>query len=111
MFTDKLVAKIPSTATGIIRKINYSNDTICSVGHPIMTIETEDEAPAPTKVKQHISSTTSSDSASSSSESDEGTLMSEIDKSNDLVSFCWIVNYCIGLYIASCADIDSKAQT
>ena len=47
MFTDKLVAKIPSTASGVVTKINYTYDTICSVGHPIMTIETEDDAASP----------------------------------------------------------------
>jgi pyruvate/2-oxoglutarate dehydrogenase complex dihydrolipoamide acyltransferase (E2) component len=47
VFTDKLVAKIPSTATGIVKEINFKNDTICAVGHPIMTIETdEDSLPA-----------------------------------------------------------------
>jgi len=42
VFTDKLVAKIPSTASGIVKSIHFENDTICAVGHPIMTIE-EDE--------------------------------------------------------------------
>jgi pyruvate/2-oxoglutarate dehydrogenase complex dihydrolipoamide acyltransferase (E2) component len=42
------VAKIPSTASGIIRKINFENDTICAVGHPIMTIETDDGSEAKT---------------------------------------------------------------
>jgi len=42
VFTDKLVAKIPSTASGIVKTIHFSNDTICAVGHPIMTLETED---------------------------------------------------------------------
>ena len=44
MFTDKLVAKIPSTASGIIRSINFENDTMCPVGHPIMVIETDEGA-------------------------------------------------------------------
>lgn len=43
MFTDKLVAKIPSTATGIVRVIHFEDDTICAVGHPIMVIETDDD--------------------------------------------------------------------
>ena len=42
MFTDKLVAKIPSTATGVIKQINFVNDSICAVGHPILTIEMDD---------------------------------------------------------------------
>ena len=41
------MAKIPSTATGVVKEINFKNDTICAVGHPIMTIETdEDSLPA-----------------------------------------------------------------
>jgi len=42
VFTDKLVAKIPSTASGIVKQINFSNDSICAVGHPILTIEMDD---------------------------------------------------------------------
>lgn len=48
MFTDKLVAKIPSTASGIVKSIHFENDTICAVGHPIMTIEIEDGAESST---------------------------------------------------------------
>ena len=44
VFTDKLVAKIPSTASGVVTAINFENDSICAVGHPIMTIETDGEA-------------------------------------------------------------------
>ena len=43
VFTDKLVAKIPSSASGRITAINYGDDDICKVGHAIMTIE-DDEA-------------------------------------------------------------------
>ena len=39
MFTDKLVAPIPSTATGIVREVNYIADDICKVGHTLLTIE------------------------------------------------------------------------
>jgi pyruvate/2-oxoglutarate dehydrogenase complex dihydrolipoamide acyltransferase (E2) component len=42
VFTDKLVAKIPSTASGVVKQINFSNDQICAVGHPILTIELDD---------------------------------------------------------------------
>lgn len=42
VFTDKLVAKIPSTASGIVKSINFENDTMCPVGHPIMVIETDE---------------------------------------------------------------------
>ena len=39
MFTDKLVAKIPSTATGKITAINYGDDDIIPVGHVIIEID------------------------------------------------------------------------
>ena len=42
VFTDKLVAKIPSNASGIVKSINYKDDDICKVGHVLMTIEEED---------------------------------------------------------------------
>lgn len=43
MFTDKLVAKIPSTATGTITAINFGDDDICPVGHVILKIDEEGE--------------------------------------------------------------------
>lgn len=43
MFTDKLVAKIPSTATGTITEINFGDDDICPVGHVILKIDEEGE--------------------------------------------------------------------
>jgi pyruvate/2-oxoglutarate dehydrogenase complex dihydrolipoamide acyltransferase (E2) component len=48
------VAKIPSTASGIVKQINFSNDSICAVGHPILTIEVEDskETQVPTTPQQ-----------------------------------------------------------
>jgi pyruvate/2-oxoglutarate dehydrogenase complex dihydrolipoamide acyltransferase (E2) component len=52
VFTDKLVAKIPSTATGVITKINYGDEDVCPVGHSLFTIELDEgeeaevEAPA-----------------------------------------------------------------
>ena len=67
MFTDKLVAKIPSTASGIVKDINFTDDSICAVGHPIMTIETDAEAAAvevnaaetpATQSKQHVATST-----------------------------------------------------
>ena len=42
VFTDKLVAKIPSTATGKISAINFGDDEIIPVGHVILTIEDEE---------------------------------------------------------------------
>jgi pyruvate/2-oxoglutarate dehydrogenase complex dihydrolipoamide acyltransferase (E2) component len=46
VFTDKLVAKIPSTHDGVIKKINYKNDDICLVGHSLVEVEVGDEAQA-----------------------------------------------------------------
>lgn len=49
MYTDKLVAKIPSTASGIVKQINFGNDSICAVGHSILTIEMDDAKEADAK--------------------------------------------------------------
>lgn len=42
VFTDKLVAKIPSSATGVITAVNFEDDAVCAVGHALVTIEEED---------------------------------------------------------------------
>lgn len=47
MFTDKLVAKIPSTTTGIVQEISYEEDDVCLVGHSLLKIVPEGEAEAP----------------------------------------------------------------
>jgi len=39
VFTDKLVAKIPSTATGKVTAINFGDDDIIPVGHVILSID------------------------------------------------------------------------
>ena len=39
VFTDKLVAKIPSTATGKVTEINFGDDEIIPVGHIILKID------------------------------------------------------------------------
>ena len=44
MFTDKLVAKIPSTATGKVTAINFGDDDIIPVGHVMLEIEEEGES-------------------------------------------------------------------
>lgn len=41
VFTDKLVAKIPSTHTGIVKEIKFAADDVCLVGHSLISIETE----------------------------------------------------------------------
>lgn len=38
VYTDKLVAKIPSTCDGIVKKIHYLNDQVCLVGHSLLDI-------------------------------------------------------------------------
>jgi len=43
VFTDKLVAKIPSTATGKITAIKFGDDDVIPVGHVIIEIEEEGE--------------------------------------------------------------------
>ena len=43
VFTDKLVAKIPSTATGKVTEINFGDDDICPVGHVLLKIEAGEE--------------------------------------------------------------------
>ena len=42
MFTDKLVAKIPSTCTGIVKSIKFQPDDVCLVGHSLLEIEVAD---------------------------------------------------------------------
>lgn len=39
VFTDKLIAKIPSTCTGIVKNINFKEDEVCLVGHMLLEIE------------------------------------------------------------------------
>ena len=39
VFTDKLVAKIPSTATGKVTEINFGDDEIIPVGHVMLKID------------------------------------------------------------------------
>lgn len=42
MFTDKLVAKIPSTHGGIVKEIKFAVDDVCLVGHSLLSIQTDD---------------------------------------------------------------------
>jgi 2-oxoisovalerate dehydrogenase E2 component (dihydrolipoyl transacylase) len=48
VFTDKLVAKIPSTHDGVIKSIKFKSDEICLVGHALIEIEVEEDKNAPT---------------------------------------------------------------
>lgn len=43
VFTDKLVAKIPSTCGGVVKKISFEEDDVCLVGHSLLEIEMEDD--------------------------------------------------------------------
>lgn len=56
MFTDKLVAKIPSTATGRITEINFGDDEIIPVGHVILKID-ESGSDASTEVEAAVPAT------------------------------------------------------
>ena len=44
VYTDKLVAKIPSTCDGVVKEISYEIDDICLVGHSLLKIEVDDGA-------------------------------------------------------------------
>ena len=39
VFTDKLVAKIPSTSSGIVKEVKFEVDDVCLVGHELLSIE------------------------------------------------------------------------
>jgi pyruvate/2-oxoglutarate dehydrogenase complex dihydrolipoamide acyltransferase (E2) component len=68
VFTDKLVAKIPSTVSGIVKEVNYAPDEICQVGGTLLTIEVEDQSPSPKSQTATASKADSDDSSSSSSD-------------------------------------------
>ena len=72
VFTDKLVAKIPSTHDGIIKSIKFLNEEVCPVGKALVEIEVEEEelAAAATPSSENVAKKQAQDSSSSSS-SDE----------------------------------------
>ena len=43
VFTDKLVAKIPSTHGGTVKTVEFVTDDVCLVGHTLLTIEADPE--------------------------------------------------------------------
>ena len=43
VYTDKLVAKIPSTCTGVVKSVKFEVDDVCLVGHALLEIEAEGE--------------------------------------------------------------------
>lgn len=93
VFTDKLVAKIPSTHDGVIKSINYKNDEICLVGKALIEIEVEEGgagAPPTATSEPAKQSKKGADTSSSSSSEESGTvgrtkLSEAIEKSNDKV--------------------------
>lgn len=47
VFTDKLVAPIPSTSSGVIKKIHFSEEDVCQVGSVLIEIEAEGDSETP----------------------------------------------------------------
>lgn len=47
VFTDKLVAKIPSTCTGVVKSVKFKVDDVCLVGHDLLEIEVTDGGAEP----------------------------------------------------------------
>jgi pyruvate/2-oxoglutarate dehydrogenase complex dihydrolipoamide acyltransferase (E2) component len=41
VYTDKLVAKIPSTCSGVVKSVKFEVDDVCLVGHALLEIESE----------------------------------------------------------------------
>jgi len=48
VYTDKLVAKIPSTADGVVKEIKKEVEDVCLVGHTLLSIEAVGDKPAST---------------------------------------------------------------
>ena len=90
VFTDKLVAKIPSTHDGVIKSIKFKNDDIAPVGSAIVEIEVEDDQTKESTTKSMAApqqeQKKGEDISSSLDESKRvphATLSSEVSKSND----------------------------
>lgn len=49
------MAEIPSTHDGIVRKLHYSVDDVCQVGHVLADIELEDGSTATVDIKAAVS--------------------------------------------------------
>ena len=49
VYTDKLVAKIPSTCSGIVKSVKFEIDDVCLVGHSLLEIEVEGSEPEAVK--------------------------------------------------------------
>lgn len=79
MFTDKLVAKIPSTHDGVIKSIKYKNDELCLVGHALIEIEVEDGASDATPASQTAKKAEESSSSSSSSDESQPVGRTKLD--------------------------------
>ena len=48
VYTDKLVAKIPSTADGVVKEIKKEAEDVCLVGHTLLSIEVAGDGAAST---------------------------------------------------------------
>lgn len=86
VFTDKLVAKIPSTHDGVIKSIKYKNDEICLVGQPLIEIEVSEGSDEPAAATKAPAKAEESSSSSSSSEGEivgRTKLTKEIEESNN----------------------------
>ena len=44
MFTDKLVAKIPSTCDGVVKALQCDIEDVCLVGHSLLLIEVDGDS-------------------------------------------------------------------
>jgi 2-oxoisovalerate dehydrogenase E2 component (dihydrolipoyl transacylase) len=90
VFTDKLVAKIPSTPDGVIKSIKYQNDEICPVGKALIEIEVEEAGSVSTPEPPVKETKKAVESSSSSSSEETGTvgrtkLSAAINSSNEKV--------------------------
>jgi len=52
VYTDKLVAKIPSTCSGVVKSIKFEVDDVCLVGHALLEIEAEGEGAVEAPLKE-----------------------------------------------------------
>lgn len=59
VFTDKLVAQIPSTHKGIVKNVYFSADDVCAVGSTLAEIELDDGEATQSEPEKKAESTTS----------------------------------------------------
>jgi 2-oxoisovalerate dehydrogenase E2 component (dihydrolipoyl transacylase) len=71
VFTDKLVAKIPSTHDGVIKSIKYKNDDVCLVGRALVEIEVEEDNTVAASLVKTTNTDKAKEAETSTSSSDE----------------------------------------